>query len=244
MLIKVVYPEARYFKEIVDALSKIVDEAAFQFQQDKLKITAMDVSNIALIDIELPAEAFSEYNVEAPLNIGVSLSNLNKLFKKAKKGDRLNIEGDEEHVELTLVSATKRLYRFRNLDVKPPEISLANLEFKVDARLIAGSLKEAVKDVESVSEKIEFEATEEALIVRGKGTGAVEAKYQVGSPALVSLEVKERSKASYQVSYVSSVIGLSKISDTIAVRFSTDSPLQLEFSLGVGKILYLLAPAL
>jgi proliferating cell nuclear antigen len=243
-LIKVVYPEARYFKEIVDALSKIVDEVALQFQKDRLKITAMDISNIALIDIEIPSEAFPEFTVESPLNIGVSVANLNKILKKAKKGDRLTIEGNEENVELTLLSSIKRSYKFRNLDVKPPEIPLSNLEFNVDARLIASSLKDAVKDVEEVAEKIEFEASENELVVRGRGAGSVEAKYGMGSPALISLSVREKSKSSYQVSYISSVIGLSKISDTIALRFSNDSPLQLEFSLGTGRVLFLLAPAL
>ncbi|WP_440059280.1 proliferating cell nuclear antigen (pcna) [Thermogladius sp. 4427co] len=244
-MIKVVYPEARYFKEIVDSLSKLVDEVSLQFTSEKLKITAMDVSSIALIDIEMPPESFAEYNVETPTNIGISLSNLSKILKKAKKGDRLVIEGGGDAVTITLLSPVmKRYYKFRNLDVNPPEIPSANLEFNVEARLIAGSFKDAVKDVEQVSEKIEFEATEEALYVRGRGTGFAETKYAVGSPALLSLSVKEKSKSSYQVSYISSVIGLSKISEAITVTFSSDSPLKLEFSLGTGRIVFLLAPAL
>lgn len=242
--VKAEHPDARYFREIVEAIGKIADEVALQFQPEGLKVAALDPSSVALISVDLPREAFAEYSAERPVNVGVSVANLARLLKAAKKGDRLLFEADEESMALTLASAVRRVYRFRSLDIKPPEIPSASLEFSVEAQLIADALKTAIKDVEEVGEQVELEATQDALFVRAKGAGTVETKFASGSPSLISLTVKEPSKSKYLVSFISAMIGLARISEAVSLKFGNNSPLQLEFLLTAGKVSLLLAPSL
>ena len=241
---KIVYPEAKYFKEIIDALGKLVDEVAFQLKPDGLKVVALDPAKVALINIDIPMTAFLEYDVPEETVVGLSTASLSKMLKKIKKGDKFILNTSEDRVEIVIESIGKRIYRLRNLEVPIPEIPEAQLEFNVQAQLLIDVIKQALKDAETVGEFFEIEAPDnETLYLRGKGATVAETKLVVGMPALVSLEVKEPSKSTYQIEYLKHIAGITKIAELATLKFSSDSPLELEFSLGEGRIKYLLAPA-
>lgn len=241
---KFVYPEAKYFKEIIDALGKLVDEVAFQIKPEGLKVVALDPAKVALINIDIPMTAFLEYDVSEEIIAGLSTASLSKMLKKIKKGDQFIMNVEEERIEIVIESIGKRVYRFRNLDIPIPQLPETQLEFNVQAQLLVDVLKQALKDAETVGEFLEFEAPDtETLYLRGKGTTIAETKLVMGTSALVSLEVKEPSKSTYQVEYLKHIAGLTKIAELVTLKFSSEAPLELEFSLSEGRIKYLLAPA-
>jgi len=240
---KLVYPEAKYFKEIIDALGKLVDEVAFQLKPEGLKVVAMDPAKVSLIRIDIPATAFLEYDVEAEQVAGLSTASLSKMLKRIKKGDKFVLRVEEDRVDVVIESIGRRVYRFRNLEVPIPEIPEAQLEFNVQAQLLVDALKQALKDAETVGEVLEVEApNSETLYLRGIGAAVAETKLVVGMPALLSLEVKEPSKARYQVEYLKHIVGITKIAELATLRFSTEAPLELEFRFGEARVNYLLAP--
>lgn len=244
MSARISYPEAKYIKTLIEVLGKLVDEVAFQITPDGVIVKALDAARVALIDILLPPTAFLEYDVPEEIVAGVSTANLAKLLKKVKKGDRFVMEVDEEKVTITIESIIRRIYEFRNLDVPIPEIPEAALEFNVQAHLLVDVIKHAIKDAEAVGDLLEIEApNNETLFFRGRGTGVTETKIVAGSPALIDLEVKEPSKSIYNLGYLKYVINLTKIAELVVLRFSTDMPLEMEFSIGEGRVKYLLAPA-
>ncbi|MET1160461.1 MAG: DNA polymerase sliding clamp [Thermoprotei archaeon] len=243
-MVRIVYPEAKYFKEIIDALGKLVDEVAFQIKPEGVIVRAIDPARVALIEIELPSTAFIEYDVPEEVVAGISTANLAKMLKRIKKGDRFVIGVEEDRVEVVIESINRRIYRFRNLEVPVPEIPEAQLEFNVSAQVLIDVVKQAIKDAETVGEHLELEAPDnETLYLRGRGATIAETKLTAGMPALVSLEVKEPSKSVYQIEYLKYVVGLTKIAELATIKFSSDAPLELEFSLSEGRVKYLLAPA-
>lgn len=243
ILAKFVYPEAKYFKEIIDSLSKIIDEVALQLKPQGLEIKALDPARVALININIPNTVFLEYDVPEETVIGISTAFLSKVLKKVKKGDRFVLESAEDFVKVTIESIGKRFYKFRNLEVPLPEIPEASFEFNVNAQLIVDPFKQAIKDAETVGNILEIEAPDDqTLYLRGRGVTIAETKLAVGMPALISLEVKEPSKSSYQIDYLKYIIGLTKIAEVIVLKFSNKSPLELEFSFGESRLKYLMAP--
>lgn len=244
MMAKIVYPEAKYIREIITVLGKLVDEVAFQLTPEAVIVKAIDPARVALIDIHLPQTAFLEYDVSEEITAGLSTANLSKLLKKVKKGDKFVMEVTEEQITITVESAMRRIYRFRNLEVPVPEIPEAQLEFNVEAQLLVDVIKHAIKDAEAVGDLLEVEAPDQdTLYLRGKGVTVTETKLTSGMPALLNLEVKEPSKSAYQLEYLKHIINLTKIAELAVIRFSSDMPLELEFSLSEGRVKYLLAPA-
>ena len=242
---KVVYGEATAFKSLIEALSKLVDEALIKFTSDGMILKALDPARVSLISITIPPSAFEEYNVEEEGRFGFNTTNLLKIIKRAKKGEALEINILEDKVELVFRGTTTKRFRFLNLDVAEVEVPEASLEFKVHASLISDPLKNAIKDAETIGDAVEFQAeNENELIIRGLGGESVtETRISRESGALISLSVEEPSKSSYAIEHLKAVLALTKVADTVEVQFSSGMPLKLDFNLSPeGKVEFLLAP--
>ncbi len=244
MVFKAVYPEAKYFKNIVDALAKLVDEVAIKVNEEGMHLKALDPARVALIEVYLPSTSFLTYEIEDEEYIGISMANLSKLLKRLKKGDQLEISAREDMVSLTIHATIKRMYKFRNLEVQAPEIPEAQLEFDVEAQVLADTVKQAIKDAEAVGDTVELEAKDDqALYIRGKGGTFAETRITRDMPALIDLVVKNPAKSAYSIEYLKYVLSLTQIAEATTIKFSTDAPLYLEFALtGEGRVKYLLAP--
>ncbi len=239
----VAYPDAKSFSTMIESLAKIVDEIAINVNSERLAIRAIDPAQVALIEVHLPSEAFLEFEVEEEVTGGVNIANALKLIKRSKKGDKLEIDIDEEYVIFKIMGATLKRFKFRNLAVSPPEIPELGLEFNVHAVILSDVLKHALKDAETVGDTAEFDAREDMLIIRGKGASTTETKIAGGTSALIELEIKEPSKSAYSIEYLKHILALTKIADAVTVEFSSTMPLKLEFPLPAGgKVMYLLAP--
>lgn len=244
MAFKVIYPEAKYFRSIIEAVSKVVDEVAIRISEEGISIKALDPAKVSLIDIILPAGSFVTYEVSGEEVVGVSVANLVKVLKKLKKGDQLEISSVGDYINIAVESQLRRKYSFRNIDVQVPEIPELSLEFDVEAMLLAEAFKTAIRDAEVVGDTVEFEASDEStLIIRGVNATRVETKITASMPSLISLSVSKPSRSAYSLEYLEKVLSLTGVSESITLKFSSDAPLYLEFRIaGEGVIKYLLAP--
>jgi proliferating cell nuclear antigen len=241
---KAVLPEAKMFKELVETIGNIADEVALLFTSEGLTIKALDVDQSSLIDIYFPKEMFLEYDIEESMSVGVSINNLKKVLKHLKKGENLAIEPEGEYAKFTIGAGgvVSRMFRFRNLEVPAPEIPELNLSFTATAKVMAQSLKKVIEDIEAIGGSTQFRATPEALVIRSVGAGKLEVKFAQGSLALISLEVSEPAESVYDTSKLVNVLGITKISDVVTLSFASKMPLKAEFSIGPGRVTYLLAP--
>jgi proliferating cell nuclear antigen len=237
-------PEAKIFKEIIDAISNLADEISIVLNPDGMVMRAMDVDQSSLLEVNFPKDMFLEYEVEEPQVIGVSVGNLKKVLKHLKKGENLTIipEGDYVKFSIGEGGVSARRFRFRNLEVTTPQIPELELQFTVSAQIMTQALKKALEDIEEVGGSAEFNAKEEALIVRAVGVGRVEVRFAKGSLATISLEVKEPASAVYDAAKLTNILSVTKISDIVKLEFASKMPLKAEFIVGSGKVTYLLAP--
>ncbi len=246
MRVKASYPDASVFKNLFDVLSKTVDEVSLVFNDEGMRIRTLDPANVALLDIFFPRDSFVEYEVEGEARVGVNLSVLMKLLKRAKRGDRIDIEADDETVKFTLLGVVKRTYELRNLEVNVPEIPEANLNFDTKVTMLVDPLRDALKDIEIVGSQAEFEYREDenALILYSPGETKYSMKLTRESGAVIEIEASKSSKSAYSVDYLLNILSLVKVADTVKIEFSSQMPLRLQFDLPAGgKAVYLLAPA-
>ncbi len=241
---RAILPEAKVFKEIVEAIGNLADEISLILNPEGMIIRAMDVDQSSLLEASFPKDMFLEYDVGEPQVIGVSVSNLKKVLKHLKKGENLTIAPERDFVKFAIgeggVSA--RRFKFRNLEVANPEIPELTLEFTVTAQIMAQALRKVLEDIEDIGGNAEFTAREDMLLVRAQGVGRVEARFAKGSLAIISLEVKEPSSAVYDATKLTNVLSVAKVSDIVKVEFANKMPLRAEFVVGPGRIVYLLAP--
>ncbi len=247
---RMTYPDAKNFREFVEALSKILDEARFEITSDGVRVVGMDPAKIAYIEIMMPSESFLSFNVEGeePVYMGVNLESLSNALKKGKKGETLEFAVTDDKVFLQIESAIVKRFLLPNIEVLLDVPEKITLEHDVEATVIGDVLKKAIRDIDIIGKEAEFEAGEGVLTIRAKGEGRarVETILREGqSTALLFLEVRQPSKSAYDVSYLKNVLNLTKIAESVDIKFSSERPLELVFKSPEGsRVRYLLAPSI
>ena len=59
-MFKAVISDTKAWKNSIEAVAALIDEGTLQIDEKGIKLRAMDLSQIALVDLELPASIFEE----------------------------------------------------------------------------------------------------------------------------------------------------------------------------------------
>ncbi len=239
--------DARLLREMITAISILVDEATFKLDPDGMKLRAMDPSRIAMVDFEWPKSVFDEYETTEPTKMCVNISELLKLLKRAGKDETVELLLDEKTGKLGLKIAGKytRDFTMPTLEASEEEMPTPKITFNVKVKATTGGLNQAIEDAQLVSDHVKIEADPEKLVFNASGDlmGAM-ISIPKGSDALLELDVKEPSKATFSLSYLSEIIKAASATSEIAtLEFSSDMPVRLDFQqTREGRLTFYLAP--
>jgi len=90
-MFRAVISDTKAWKNSIDAIAALIDEGTLQIDEKGIKLRAMDPSQIALVDLELPSSSFEEYKVEKPVNIGIDFTELSKITKRSRAEDKIEL---------------------------------------------------------------------------------------------------------------------------------------------------------
>ncbi len=239
--------DTRVWKTCVGAIVNLIEEAAFKFTGEGVRMRAMDPSHVALVDFDLPAKAFDEYEVSKPVVLGIVLVELNKIMSRAKSEDSLILEFEEEKNRLSLVfkGRSSRRFNLPLVDIKESELPEPKLQFGATVRVLGEIIQDGLRDAEVVGDTVRFEANESGFFMYSEGDGrSVELKLEKGSEALAKLEVRQPSRAMFNVKYLSDMLKAADMKDFITINLGTDLPIKLDFPIagGEGRLSFILAP--
>ncbi len=236
------HPSAKSFMTILEALGNIVDEALLNFSEGGISVKALDPAQVALIDIQIPRDSFVTYEIKGELSVGVNLANLLKTLPRPKKGDKLIFSATEEFYEFLLEGIATKRYKYRSIEVSASQVPSIDLDFKVTAKCISKAFRDAVKDLKGAGTLV-FDAQDDQYLYLKAPELNAEARLSRIAGSILEMEVKEPSRNSYDEDYINKVLNLTTVSDVIEIRFGSDIPLNLDFTIVEGgKVKYLLAP--
>jgi proliferating cell nuclear antigen len=241
--------DASVFKGVVDAISNLVEEGVFIFDENGMRFRALDPSNIALVSVSVPSSAFSSYEVNGQERVGVSIANLNSLLARIKKGERLVI-GVEDNTFSVSLRANKRSRTFKLpvLDIVENDRGEPNLQFNASVKISAEVLKQIFKDASSLSMFITIAIGEDELLLSAKGDKAnMVARFDLSSPDILSFDVKGFAKATFNLEYLEDMVKACPNSEYIELNLGMDEqrgplPIKLFYNIGPAHITYYLAP--
>ncbi|MBC7120443.1 MAG: proliferating cell nuclear antigen (pcna) [Candidatus Methanosuratus sp.] len=245
-MFKAVLAESKVWKNIIDSVSTLVEEGVFVADQSGIKLRAMDPSRVAMVDLDLPKGAFESYECAGEIPIGVNFEDMKNVMRRAGSNERLEIEKgeDESRLKIRLKGKTTRTFSMPLLDTGKEELSVPRIPFNVTVKAPASTITEAIKDAEVVSDFVRMTVEDSQMRITASGDrGEVEVVITKESGELLSVEVKEPSQALYSLNYLSKMMIAASLSEIVAIMFSKDMPLRLDFNLSSGgKIVYYLAP--
>jgi proliferating cell nuclear antigen len=246
-MFKLKVTDAKMLRDMITTISILVDEATFKIDPEGLKLRAMDPSRVAMVDFEWPKTVFEEYICTEPTKMCINITELLKLLKRAGKDEVVELSIDEKtgKLQVTITGKYTRNFTMPTLEASEEEVPTPKITFNVKAKATAEGLSQAIEDAQLVSDHVKVEADAEKLVFNAAGDlmGATIA-IQKGSDTLLDLEVKESSKATYSLSYLSEIIKTAAATSDIAtLEFSSDMPIKLDFQQAKeGKLTFFLAP--
>lgn len=231
--------DTKAWKSSIDAIAALIDEGTLQIGKNGLKLRAMDPSQIALVDFELPASSFEKYEVEKEIDIGVDFSELSKITKRARAEDKIELSLDNR-LNMNFIGETKRRFNIGIIESTSQPPKEPSIEFTAEIKVGANVMKEAIKDAELVSNHIAISANDGFVIKAEGDTGSVD--IDIPKESIMSLEVKEKARAVFSLDQLDNLLKASDQASIIIMKLKSDSPLKLEYAIGEGRVIYYLAP--
>jgi len=231
--------DTKAWKNSIDAIAALIDEGTLQITKEGLKLRAMDPSQIALVDFELPTSAFEKYEVEEPMNIGIDFSELLKITKRLRPEDKIELSLDKRF-NMTFKGETTRSFSLSIIEStsSPPKEPV--VDFTAEVKIGATSLKEALKDAELVSNHVALTINDGFSIMADGETGSVNIKFP--DESILSKNVKEKARAVFALDQLNNLLRASDAQSIIILKLRTDAPVKIEYAIGEGRVLYYLAP--
>lgn len=241
---KVRFGNARVWRYVVSSISRIVEEATCTFKSEGLRLRAIDPSHVVMVDLEFLREAFDEYKVEEGEKISFSLEDLNKILRRARKGDNLYLEWEDGRLKVGLVGRMERIFSIPMPRIEEEALPEANLPFKIKAKMLGRTFRESIMDIEPVADTIALEGRSGVLLISGsseRGRAIVELSLENGS--LLDIEVEEEGSSKYSVEYVKDTLPLTQVADIVEVAFSKDMPCRVKYEFAEdAQVSFLIAP--
>lgn len=243
---KLTLAEPRLLKESIAIISDLVTDTRIKIDKDKIELIAMDPANVALINFKLFSSAFVEYNVDKPVELGVNLSSLNQMLRRAKPNDILILEHDKDKnkLKLQLKGSSHRTFHLALLDIDNREQKIPDLKFPLKVKTSSFILDEAIEDVGIVAESVALMVDQDKFSIKSEGNIS-EARIEFPNGAETAIETmsKEAITARYSIDYLKKIIKGSKLADTVLLQFNKDYPLKLEYNV-IDKLSFsvILAP--
>ncbi len=246
MTMRVLFESADVLKKSIKALSALIDEGEFLFDEEGMKLRATDPSKIAMVDFNLPKHAFKEYDVPGPVRIGLNMSDMEGVFKKVRAGESVEMELSEDGSRffITLHGKARRRFTLPVIDLGGMELPVPKIPFTANAKVLAEVFASAVDDASAFSTHAIIHLKADGMQIRAVGSkGEYVLELKIGEhDALLDLQVNEEAKASYPLDYLSDMVSQANKTAAISLALSTDAPLKLAYSIGDANFTYFLAP--
>ena len=234
-----VISDTKAWKNSIEAVAALIDEGTLQIDEKGIKLRAMDLSQIALVDLELPASIFEDYKVEKAVNIGVDFAELSKIIKRLRTDDRIELNLDTRF-KMTFKGETTRSFSLAIIESTSMPPKEPKIEFTTDLKIIANTFKEALKDAELVSNHVSLRIGDGFWIKADGDTGSVDIKFE--KDKLMSINAKQESKAVFALDQLNNLLKASDSQSIIIIKMRADAPIRIEYAIGDGRVIYYLAP--
>ena len=142
-LFKATMNDARLFRNLIGAISSLIEEADFNANSEGIKLRSMDPSHIAMVDFEWPKTAFDSYECTSPTKLRLSVSNLLKLLKRTRSDESVEIVYDDANKKLNITLKGKIVRKFitPTLDPSTEEVPTPKVPFNARVKITARELR-------------------------------------------------------------------------------------------------------
>lgn len=236
MLLKLENP--KILTDIVSIISELVTEVRLKVSKDGLSLTAIDPANVAMVYFKMPQDLFSQFEIEKDEILGINLESMKQVLRRCKLGSSLIISKEDNLLKLGIQDKIKRDFTLALIDIESEEKELPQWEFKSVIKMDSESFVEIIEDCAIVSDACTFLAEPTKFVVEAHGLNSARAEFSSDEIEIYS----DYSTARFSLEYLTKFSKGAKVSSRVALNFSDNHPIRINFLTGNIMLSFILAP--
>jgi proliferating cell nuclear antigen len=224
--------------DIVSIISDLVTEVRFKVNKEGMSLTAIDPANVAMIYFKMPADLFSEFEIQNDEVLGINLDSLKAVLRRTSIGSSLILEREENLLKMSIQDKIKRDFTLALIDIESDDKEMPHWEFKSVIKMDSVSFVEVIEDCAIVSDACTFVAEPTKFTIEAKGLNSAKAEFNTDEAEIYS----DNSAARFSLEYLAKFIKGAKISSRVSLSFSDNHPMRIDFPTGNVMLSFVLAP--
>lgn len=230
--------DPRIFSNIIGIISELVTEVKIKVNKEGMNLTAVDPATVAMVYFNIPAELFSQFDVNKEEVLGVNLDNLKAILRRCSLGTPLTIIKEDNLLKVNIHDKTKRDFTLALIDIEGEDKEMREWEFKSVIKMDTQSFVDAIEDCLVVSDACTFIAEQNKFIIEARGLNSARVEFSSDEIQIFS----DSSTARFSLEYLNKFIKGAKISNKVEINFSDNHPMRVNFPAGKIMLSFILAP--
>jgi len=233
---------------LFESLKNILSDVNFKADSTGLKLTAVDGTTSAIVNLILYSEKFEEYICENSINIGISLASVFKILKGIKNTDTISftiLKSDPNNMVLTCQNSDKRSVirsKIKLLDMDEKIYNIPDIHFDSYITMPSSDFQTYISDLSNISSEIEIKTNSDNMVMTAKGDFA-EQSITINETNDKVADKKNENNGVYNIKYIQLFTKSTNLCGTVEIYLKTNYPLTVLYNVAnLGVLKYCLAP--
>lgn len=232
---------------LFESLKNILADVNFKADKQGLKLTTIDGTQSAIVNLILYNDKFEEYVCERPINIGLNLLSVFKILKGIKHTDTISFtvyENDDNCMYIESQNSDKKatiISKIRLLDMDEKIYNIPDIQFDSYITMPSSDFQSYISDLSNVSSNIQFISNSNNLTLKVVGDFA-EQMVKINETN-GQIKSSEEQSGTYNIKYIQLFTKSTNLCGTVEIYLKTGFPLTILYNVAnLGQIKYCLAP--
>ena len=241
--------QSTVIKTLCDVLKETLNDINFIFDEDGMKIMAIDGSHVALVHLKLFAKNFEQFYCQKKVQVGLNMSHLFKIIKTVTTMDFITffIRSDNQHeFGVQIENSDKNtctVFNLKMLDIDDEEISIPDIEINSMITMPSNDFQRMTRDMLNISDNLIMTTSSEMLKLECKGDFASQETCIGNSNHGLSCMQTETVSGTFSLKYINLFTKATNLSNIVEIYLKRDYPLMLKYAVAnLGQIMFYLAP--
>jgi proliferating cell nuclear antigen len=245
--------QGKLFKQLVEALRDLVQDANIDCSDDELSIQAMDASHVSLVAVSLRSSGFDHFRCDRSISLGINTGNLSKVLKCAGNEDVVTLKAEDTADALTLMFESPNQDRISDFELKLMDIDseplgIPDTSYKSTIKMPSSEFQRIIRDLQVLGDTCTISCTKEGIRFAatgdlGSGNVLLRPTSSEKEEEKVEIAMEEPVELTFALRYLNFFTKATSLGPSVIISMSPDVPIVVEYPIGdFGYIKYYLAP--
>ena len=232
---------------LFEALKNILSDINLKADQSGIKLTTIDGTEKAIVNLFLDATKFEEYKCSNDINIGINLISIYKILKGIKNTDTISFvvyTDEQDHIYIITSHSDKKftnISRIKLLDMDEKIYNIPDIDFDSYITMPSSDFQSYISELSVISEKVIITTGSNELVLTANGNFATQS-IKIHETNTNNTTMTEQ-KGQFNLKFIQLFTKSTNLCSTVEIYIKTDFPLTMVYNVAnLGQLKYCLAP--